>query len=85
MSGLQHQLELAHEVTELLSIVYNVSCEAATRGCQWEVTVSRRNSKKNLGSDVPKAGNEYVERRNLVEMVCLDFQNTFDNISLWKL
>lgn len=49
------------------------------------MTVSKRDSKKNLGSDEPKAGNKHVERKNLVETVCLDFQNTLDSIPLWKL
>lgn len=58
--------------------------------CQWEVTVlhavlvSKKDSKENLGNDECKGLNKHVGRRNLAEVVCLDFQNAFDKVSLWK-
>lgn len=58
--------------------------------CQWEaavlcvVRVSKKDPKKNLGSYEPKGVNRHVRRRRLVQVVCLDFQNTFDKGSLWK-
>ncbi|RMB99475.1 hypothetical protein DUI87_24212 [Hirundo rustica rustica] len=47
---------------------FDIICRLGTRARQCEVTVSKRDSKKNLGSDEPKAGKKHVERRNLVEM-----------------
>ena len=44
--------------------------------------VCKKDSKKNLGNDKPKRVNKHMESRNLVEVVCLDFQNAFDKVSL---
>jgi len=48
------------------------------------VLVSKKGSKKNLGTDKPSGVNRHVERRNLVEVLRLDFQNAFDEVPLWK-
>lgn len=39
---------------------------------------------KGLRNDKPKGVNKQVERRNVVEVVHLDFQNAYEKVPLWK-